>query len=123
MPPHLKGIFKGGGKAVGFVTTKVFPPTAGIIAGSAAYEEAIAKGTSKPLAAVQAGFVGASEFAPVSITDVKDVAGFVDRNREFYEQQRETTKREAQLKLPKNQPEYGTGEFTTYDESFLTQPN
>lgn len=123
MPPHLKGIFKGGGKAVGFVTTKVFPPTAGIIAGTTAYEEAIAKGTSKPLAAVQAGFVGASEFAPVSITDVKDVAGFVDRNRDFYEEQRETVDRETRLKLPKNQPEYGAGELTTYDESFLTQPN
>tara|TARA_Y100001937_G_scaffold128606_1_gene206173 strand:- start:1960 stop:3666 length:1707 start_codon:yes stop_codon:yes gene_type:complete len=120
MPPHLKNIFKGGGKVMSFAAQKLASPAAGTLVGMAAYEEAIAQGTSQPRAIAKAAAIGATEFLPVSFTDVKDTVGFIDKNREFYEEQRGTVNREALLKLPKNQPEYGTGEFTTYD-NFLTK--
>jgi hypothetical protein len=90
MPPHLKNIFKGGGKVMSFAAQKLASPAAGTLVGMAAYEEAIAQGTSQPRAIAKAAAIGATELLPVSFTDVKDTVGFIDKNREFYEEQRGT---------------------------------
>jgi len=101
----------------------IFPPAGAIYVGTSTFKEAKAEGMGVLPAVAKATAIGATEFLPVSYTDVKDTVGFIDRNKEYYEQQREAVRRESRLSLPKNQPEYGAGETTSYDETFLTQPN
>ena len=122
-PTSLKTIAKVVMPKVLKATNVVFPPAGAAFIGTSVYQEAKAEGMGTPLALGKATAIGATEFLPVSITDVKDTVGFINKNKEYYDKQRETTKRETELSLPKNQPEYGAGETTSYDETFLTQPN